>query len=196
MKEIRSITGQIEIRSEGEGEMMPTISGYACVFNQATDMGWFMEQVDSRAFEGCDMSMTIAAFNHDEDELLSRVTGDPTDLVLTVDEKGLKYEFKAKNECAQEVAQNIALKFIQGSSFAFTVDEESWEYNVKQPSGVEKDVRTIKKIGTLYDVSPVVFPAYIQTSAEMRSVYEANKPKQIQAQKTVNELRLQLRKTK
>lgn len=193
MKEIRSITGQVETRSEGE-DTTPTISGYACVFNQSTDMGWFIEKVDSRAFEGCDMADTIAAFNHDEDELLSRVTGDATDLVLTVDSKGLKYEFKAKNECAKECAGNISLGFIKGSSYSYTVMEDKWEYDVKQADGSVKDERTILKLSKLYDVAPVVFPAYNQTSAELRSKADEGRPKPIQQDKT--DYKLELRKHK
>lgn len=184
MKEIRSITGNIEVRSEGEGESTPTIAGYAAVFNKTTDMEWYIEKIDSRAFDGCDMSDTIAAFNHEEDELLSRVTGNEGDLMLTVDNIGLKYEFKAKNECSKEVAQNISLGFITGSSFAFTTKEQSWEYDVLQADGSKKDVRTILKIEKLYDVGPVVYPAYQDTSVATRSRDESKsqmeyKPKQL-----------------
>jgi hypothetical protein len=43
---------------------------------------------------------------------------------------------------------------ITQSSFAFTVEEDSWE----QVEG--KDIRTINKVKRLYDVSPVSIPAY------------------------------------
>ena len=197
MKEIRSITGNIETRSI-EGETTPTISGYACVFDKLTDMGWYLERVDRSAFNGCDMSETIAAFNHEEEELLSRVTGNEGDLSLTVDNVGLAYEFKAKNECAMECAQNISLGFIKGSSFAFTVTGEAWEYDVAQADGTVKDVRTILSIGKLYDVSPVVFPAYPQTSAEareLRSRADEGRPKPVK-QKDKVDIKLEILKTK
>ena len=109
------------------------------------------------------MSDVVALFNHDDDEILSRTTGSDTDLMLQVTEQGLIYRFRAKNECAKECADNIQLGFIKGSSFAFTVEGEEWSYEG------EKEVRTITKIGKLYDVSPVTWPAYQQTSAAIRS---------------------------
>ena len=160
--ERRALVGTVE-RREIEGDMMPEIYGVACVFEQPTDMGWYIEKVARTAFEGCDMSDVVALFNHDDDEILSRTTGSDTDLMLQVTEQGLIYRFRAKNECAKECADNIQLGFIKGSSFAFTVEGEEWSYEG------EKEVRTITKIGKLYDVSPVTWPAYQQTSAAIRS---------------------------
>jgi len=182
MKEYRSLTGNIETRQEESEE--PVISGYAAVFNRETDMGWFVESIDPGAFAQADMAETIAAFNHDENELLSRVTGADGDLVLSIDQTGLKYEFKGKNEKSREVAQNIKLGFVRGSSFAFTISSDKWEYDIPMADGTKKDKRTILGIEKLYDVSPVVFPAYGETSAmsrsikELRNKVEHEKPKQ------------------
>ena len=191
--ERRAITGYVT-RSEGEGEEMQTISGVACVFNQETDMGWYIEKVDPNAFSGCDMTDVLALFNHDDDEILSRTTGQADDLVLSVKQDGLYYSFKAKNECAQEVAENIKLGFIRGSSFGFTVDSNEWQFDVKQPDGSVKDVRTITKIKKLYDVSPVTFPAYNQTSVALRSkemVKEQNKPIEPSGQELRNQYKIE-----
>ncbi len=43
---------------------------------------------------------------------------------------------------------------ISQSSFAFTVEEDSWE-NVEG-----RNIRTINKVSRLYDVSSVTYPAY------------------------------------
>jgi HK97 family phage prohead protease len=186
--ERRSITGSVEIR-QMEGEVTPTIAGIACVFDQPTDMGWYIEKVATGAFDQADMSDVVALFNHEEEELLSRTTGKQDDLVLAVTQAGLEYKFKAKNECSGEVAQNISLGFIKGSSFAFTCTGEEWEYEVTQMDGQKKDVRTITKIGKLYDVSPVTWPAYQQTTVALRS-RDIQKPKQ----PSLLELRLKSRK--
>jgi hypothetical protein len=165
--ERRSMTGNVEIR-QIEGEVTPTIAGIACVFDQPTDMGWYIEKVATGAFDQADMSDVVALFNHEEEELLSRTTGKADDLVLSITQAGLGYQFKAKNECSGEVAQNISLGFIKGSSFAFSCVGEEWEYEVAQMDGQKKDVRTITKIGKVYDVSPVTYPAYQQTSVGLR----------------------------
>lgn len=174
--ERRAIQGRVE-RREIEGDIMPEIHGVACVFEQATDMGWYIEKVSRDAFKECDMSDVVALMNHDEDDLLSRTTGQPDDLILSITNEGLEYKFRAKNECSKEVAENIALGFIKGSSFAFRASGEAWEYDVIQPDGSKKDVRTITKFEKLYDVSPVTFPAYNQTSVALRS-RDLSKPKQ------------------
>ena len=162
--ERRSMTGNVEIR-QVQGET-PTIAGIACVFDQPTDMGWYIEKVARGAFDGADMSDVVALFDHEE--LLSRTTGKADDLTIAVTSQGLAYEFKAKNEESLEVAENISLGFIKGSSFAFSCTGEEWEYEVPQVNGEKKDVRTITKIGKLWDVSPVVHPAYNQTSVGLR----------------------------
>lgn len=185
--ERRNLTHKVEMR-QMEGEVNPTISGTAAIFNTTTDMGWYIEQIDSKAFDKADMSDVVALFNHDDDEILSRTTGQPDDLVLTIDSTGLLYEFKAKNECALEVAQNIQLGFIKGSSFAFTCNGEMWEYDVVQPDGTVKDVRTITSIEKVYDVSPVTWPAYEDTGVAARSK-NLNKPTATSGKDFIYELR-------
>lgn len=192
--ERRAVSGFVEKR-EVEGDMMPEIAGVACVFDQSTDMGWYMEKVDRDAFSGCDMTDVVALFNHDEDEILSRTTGQADDLVLRVTERGLEYTFRAKNDCSKDVAENINLGFIKGSSFAFVVDAQEWAFDQKMPDGSTKDIRTIKKIKKLYDVSPVTWPAYSQTSVALRSRDE-QKPKPMSGKDWAEKFRLENLKTK
>lgn len=193
--ERRNLSGKVEVREMGEGETMPTIAGVACVFEQPTDMGWYIEMVSKDAFTEADMSDVVALFNHEDEELLSRTTGSADDLVLKVTENGLEYEFKAKNYCAKKTAENIGLGFVRGSSFAFTVQQESWEFDVIQANGSKKDIRVIEKVEKLYDVSPVTHPAYTQTSVALRS-RDLNKPKVKTGLEIRNELKLELTKNK
>lgn len=176
--ERRILSHKVEIRSEGEEmeEMPMTISGYAAMFNQPADMGWYEEVINERAFEGCDMTDVAALFNHDMNMLLSRTNGSAeTGLNLTIDEVGLKYEFKALNECAEKVAEDIKLGYVSKSSFGFYVENAVWEELV-DADGRTYDRRTIMKISKLQDVSPVTFPAYGSTSVEARN-FEHERPK-------------------
>ena len=176
--ERRILSHKVEIRSEGEEmeEMPMTISGYAAMFNQPADMGWYEEVINERAFEGCDMTDVAALFNHDMNMLLSRTNGNTeTGLNLTIDEVGLKYEFKALNECAEKVAEDIKLGYVSKSSFGFYVENAVWEELV-DADGRTYDRRTIMKISKLQDVSPVTFPAYGSTSVEARN-FEHERPK-------------------
>ena len=95
-------------------------------------------------------------------------------------------------DCSKEVAENISLGFIKGSSFAFNTIGEEWTYDVSQPDGSKKDVRTITKFEKLYDVSPVTFPAYNQTSVALRS-RDLSKPKQPTGAELREKFKLQIR---
>jgi len=186
--ERRILSHKVEIRSEGEGEEMEempmTISGYAAMFNQPADMGWYEEVINDRAFEGCDMTDVAALFNHDMNMLLSRTNGSAeTGLNLTIDEVGLKYEFKALNECAEKVAEDIKLGYVSKSSFGFYVENAVWEELV-DADGRTYDRRTIMKISKLQDVSPVTFPAYGSTSVEARSFEHERKKIEIRKETT------------
>jgi HK97 family phage prohead protease len=122
------------------------------------------------------MTDVAALFNHDMNMLLSRTNGSAeTGLNLTIDEVGLKYEFKALNECAEKVAEDIKLGYVSKSSFGFYVENAVWEELV-DADGRTYDRRTIMKISKLQDVSPVTFPAYGSTSVEARN-FEHERPK-------------------
>jgi len=49
------------------------------------------------------------------------------------------------------------------SSFGFTVDKDSWRLEEGQ------HVRYIESVSSLFDVSAVVYPAYVQSSSGLRS---------------------------
>ena len=54
---------------------------------------------------------------------------------------------------------------ITQSSFGFTIDQEDWE----ERAGM-KPKRKIMKVKRLFDVSPVTFPAYTDTTVALRSM--------------------------
>lgn len=190
--ERRSITGVIEKREIMEGETMPTIAGVAAVFNQWTDLGWCKERIAPGALDNADLSDVVALNNHDEDDILSRTTGKEDDLVLAITPTEFKFEFKAKNECAKEAADNIGLGFIKGCSYAYVTKTDVWDYQVPQADGTLMDERTITAIEKVYDVSVVTFPAYNQTSVALRS-RDLNKPKQLTGAELKEKFKLQIR---
>jgi HK97 family phage prohead protease len=100
-------------------------------------------------------------------------------LKIGFDERGGYFEVE-KNEttASKDVYENIRLGNIQGCSFAFTIAEESIERTEKET------IVTITKVKRLYDVGPVVNPAYKETEVEaaQRSI-TARLPKQFNAEK-------------
>ena len=168
-KEQRTFTGSIEIRKNEDGTESRTITGYAAVFDKwSHELGWFKEKVSRTAFDGVDMSDVVATFNHDFNYPLAR-TGSKT-LKLSVDDYGLRYEFEAPNTTAgNDLLENVRVGNVVGSSFMFTVSEDNWTFK----NNTEVDEREIIKIERLFELGPVVMPAYPDTTAAARSAEAA-----------------------
>ena len=177
----------VEKRSYDEGEEMEykMIEGVGAVMGVYTDMGWYKERISANAFANCDMSNVVSLFNHDSNMLLSRTTGKQEDLTLMIENNQLKYKYEIKNDCAEKVAENIALGFVTGSSFMFRVKTDSWSTG---EDGVEQ--REILEIEKLYELGPVTFAAYPTTSVAARS-RDLSKP--IEAKKDKYYYKKQLR---
>lgn len=162
----------IQIREEGDSR---TIEGVAAVVNSTTDLGWFQERIAPGAFEGRLKDDVVALFNHDPNYPLARTTAKgPGALELFINDNGdLGYRFEANvnTTVGKDLLENIRTGVISKSSFAFTIDEDEWS------KGKETDVRTIKKIKRLYDVSPVTYPAYNDTAVAARSCEKSMQPK-------------------
>ena len=168
-KEIRNL-GNINIRSI-EGEESRHVEGYAMLFDVESEYLGFYEVIERGAItqelvESCDI---FATFNHDENKIFARSNKGEGSLKLTVDDKGLKYEFEAPHTAlGDELLEYLKRGDINKSSFAFSIDPnddnaETWE----SKDGVY--FRTIHKIKELYDCSPVWQPAYSATSVSKRS---------------------------
>ncbi len=142
-------TGTIEVREADGDEMI--LEGYASVFNSETDLGAFREVIKPGAFDGVMDNDVRALINHDPNLVLGRTTNGT--LELSVDERGLKYKVKLGNQTyARDFYESVKRGDISQSSFAFTIEEQSWNE--------ERTVRSIDKVRTLLDVSPVTYPAY------------------------------------
>lgn len=149
-----------------------TITGLAAIYNSRADLGWFEEEIAPGAFDDAiSVSDVRALFNHDPNLLLAR-QGSGT-LKLSVTERGLEYEFDAPNTT---VGNDLMVLMERGdvsqSSFAFTIAEGGQEWRKEERDGKNIDVRRITKIDRLYDVSPVTYPAYEDTTAAKRSYQE------------------------
>lgn len=141
------------------------VEGYAVVFNQSTDLGWFTEEIDRDAFANADMSNVYLLFNHDENNVLAGTSNGSLD--MRIDDRGLFQTSRIiDTNVGEDVLKLVKNGLINKMSFSFTIDRDGGEEWV---SGQEKDHRIIKKIDHLYDVSLVTYPAYPQTSAYARS---------------------------
>ena len=162
---------QMEIRAAGEGEMI--VEGYATTFNEPYEL-WrdgpdyvFKEQVDARAFDETDMSDVIMQYDH-EGRVFAR-TGNGT-LELDVDNHGLHIRADlGGTEIGRQLYEEIRGGYTDKMSFGFTVDEDERLIQEDKESGTVTILRTIKRIGKLYDVSAVSLPANNATEISARS---------------------------
>ena len=82
----------------------------------------------------------------------------------------MRYEAKVANtSLGRDLLELMRNGTINQSSFAFVVDDDSWEVK----DGV--NIRTINKVSRLYDVSAVTYPAYEEASVALRSMDEWKK---------------------
>ena len=174
--EIRSFN--IELRDEPESRH---IEGYGSVFNERSlDLGGFVEMIAPGAFDGVIERSDVKCYldHNPEKGILARSRNGKGSLSLVVDEKGLQYSFDAPHtNLGDEVVEGLKRGDYSQSSFAFTVDDEVW---TKEADGTY--LRTITKIGGLYDVSIVANPAYEGTSVALRSLDKFKAQEEIPAE--------------
>lgn len=166
--ERRAVVIPVTLERREDEQESRKISGYAAVFGQKTNIGgWYEEQIASGAFKDCDFSNCVLNFNHDDSNLLARVSSGT--LSLEVDKKGLRFEAELPNTTlANDLLELIRRGDIQGCSFAFIVRKSSWEW-LSDEDPTQLDQREILEISDVFDVSVVTHPAYQQTSVDARS---------------------------
>lgn len=168
--ERRCLMAGIELRSAAGGGNSPgTCVGYAAVFERfSDDLGYFREKIAPGAFAGCIGQDVRALANHDPNLLLGRTkTGTCR---ISEDGLGLRTEIDLPDtDVGRSVAELVRRGDMDGMSFSFIAEVDQWDYSAEVP------VRTLIKVRDLYDVGPVTFPAYTDTSVAMRSL-DAQRP--------------------
>lgn len=144
------------------------IRGYFSIYNSDYRI-WpgYIERIAPGFFDGIDMTDVLCLYNHDDDRLLGRQVDGEGTLKISFDTKGGFFEVEKSNTTtANDVYEDIKLKNIRGCSFAFSVAEQSVEYDVPQSDGSTATVVTLIRGKVLYDVGPVTNPAYTETEVE------------------------------
>uniref|UniRef100_A0A6M3K3V4 Putative peptidase n=1 Tax=viral metagenome TaxID=1070528 RepID=A0A6M3K3V4_9ZZZZ len=156
----------LELRAEKRENGETVISGYAARFNSwSEDLGGFRERIKPGAFSKALLSSDVRLlFNHSADRgVLGRT---PRTLTLVEDTKGLRFEGKLPDtQLARDLVISINRKDITGNSFSFVVGEGGDEWNEKD--GMTS--RTITEFKEIFDIGPVVFPAYDSAKVKVSS---------------------------
>ncbi|KKN00568.1 hypothetical protein LCGC14_1136550 [marine sediment metagenome] len=160
----RRFLTDVELRINSQnGETI--ITGYAAVFNAwSADLGFFKEKIDKGAFKKTIQENDIRALiNHDPNLIIGRMKNKT--LELWEDDKGLGFNIKLpETSYADDLRESIKRKDITQNSFGFQTIQDEWSKDGKK--------RTLKEV-KLFDISPVTFPAYKQTSVKMRGLLDS-----------------------
>ena len=169
-REYRKIEGVFETRKAEDGQMI--VEGYATTFNQPYELYRdreiiVKEQVDPNAFAQTDMSDVIMQYDH-AGRVFARVKNGT--LELESDEHGLKIRANlGGTEIGRQLFEEIEGGYTSKMSFGFTVTGQKREETERQ-NGQITVLRTITKIGKLFDVSAVSLPANDATEISARSI--------------------------
>lgn len=173
------------------------VEGYATTFNQPYELwkedGYTVsEQIDAKAFDGCDMSDVIMQYDH-EGRVFARISNGT--LTVTPDEHGLKVRaLLSGTELGRQLYQEIRGGYTNKMSFAFIVAEDRREIEENNETGEVNILRVITRISKLYDVSAVSLPANPATTIAARTygegvIAEAKAERQRAAEETEAKLK-------
>ena len=161
---------RFEWRESGAGPDYRTVVGYAAVWDSMSeDLGGFREVIKRGAFSDAltDADDIRFLIGHDMDTVMARTSNGT--LELSEDDIGLRVW--ARIALDDPDAQRLDAKLRSGAmsqmSFAFTMPPdgsgENWDYSGGVP------VRSVERVGMLYEVSAVGAPAYTASTIAARA---------------------------
>lgn len=171
-KEIRAFN--FEVRAEQNEEHGHFLTGQPIVFDERTDLGWYDEIIEKDALKDTDLRDVRFLVNHNTDMIplaRSRNNNENSTMQLSVGDTGMdiRVDLDTENNAeAKALYSAVSRGDISGMSFMFTVDGHKWEDEES-----EHPTRRISKIGKVFEVSAVTFPAYEATSIQARGLSEA-----------------------
>lgn len=172
-KEIRAFN--FEVKANNNEDHGNFIEGRAIVYNEPTDMGLWDEIIDDGALADTDLRDVRFLVNHNTDMIplaRSRNNNENSTMQMSViDGEGLdiRADLDTENNAdAKSLYSATERGDIDGMSFMFIVDKDSWD-------DIDSDhpTRHIRSISKVFEVSAVTFPAYEATSLEARGLSDA-----------------------
>ena len=169
-REYRRIAAEMETREEDGGLY---VEGYATTYNQPYTLYEdnrvrLEEQVAPQAFDGCDVGDVIMQYDH-EGRVFARTKNGT--LQLESDEHGLRIRARLDGtDIGRQLYQEIAGGYTDKMSFGFTVTADEKTKTRDEETKKVTVLRTITKIGKLYDVSAVSLPANDATEISARNL--------------------------
>jgi HK97 family phage prohead protease len=171
-KEIRAFN--FEVRAAQNEEHGHFLEGMPIVFDQRTDLGYCDEIIAKGALDNADLKDVRFLINHNTDMIplaRSRNNNENSTMQMKVEEDGMtiRVDLDIENNTeAKNLYSAVERGDLDGMSFMFTVDGDTWE-----DLESEHPTRTITELGKIFEVSAVTFPAYEQTSISARGLSDA-----------------------
>lgn len=177
MTELRSTTVDLKATTrDDQGTTKKTIQGYAVTFDTlSVDLGGFIETISPKALDGVDLSSVRLIYAHEKNSILARADSGTGNLQMTVDSKGLFFVAElADTTLANDVYANIQAGNLKGMSFGFTIPSggDSWS---RQPDGTL--LHEVDQIGEVGELTVTAWPAYPETSVELKRSAEQQSTK-------------------
>ena len=165
MREVRANLAQARAAGDDENK---SVSGLGIVYDQWMEL-WpgYKERINKGAVQ---LAETVKSFfNHNPSNVLSTLESTPP-LELSDGDEGMEYTSPIPpTSYGRDLEVNLERGNVKGSSFAFAVPQggdKMWEDN---DGVVHREIRNL----TLFEIGPVTDPAFIQTSAALRSAEKA-----------------------
>jgi uncharacterized protein len=137
-----------------------TAHGYAAMYGVLSDdLGGYKERIAPGAFAQVLPTADVRALlNHDANEVLGRTKSGT--LRLFDEDRGLRFELDLPDSpLGENVREAVKRGDIDGASFRFQIDQESWD----------GEVRTVESVKALKDITLATYPAYPEASVELRT---------------------------
>ena len=169
-----------EVRKDGD-EPSFLVEGYASTFEPykliEIDGEDYNERIEPTAFDEADMTDVVYRIDH-EGKVFARSSAGT--IKLDIDEHGLhQVTDLGKTRAGKEHFEEIAAGNYPQMSFAFTVAEDHYDADTR--------TRIIDRIGKVFDISAVSFPANPTTELHVRDYFNGV----IEAEKAAEAERLQ-----
>lgn len=195
-KEIRAFN--FEVRAEQNEEHGHYLAGTPIVYNEKTDLGWYDELIEMGALDGTDLRDVRFLVNHNTDMIplaRSRNNNVNSTMQLEVNDGGMniRVDLDVENNTeAKALYSAVERGDLDGMSFMFTVDADAWD-----DLDSDHPTRRIEKLGKVFEVSAVTFPAYEATTISARGLDEALESARLSLESAKAEKKaLELRKQK
>lgn len=173
MKAIR--TFDFEVRAGIDEEHGHTLTGQPIVYNERTNLGWYDEIIADGALAETDLRDVRFLVNHNTDMIpLARSRNNNANSTMqmeVIEGKGMTIRVDLDTEDnadAKALYSAVERGDISGMSFMFSIDGYKWD-DIES----EHPTRTVTKIGKVFEVSAVTFPAYEATSIQARGLADA-----------------------